>query len=78
MQAAKNYCVLHNRWNTAFELSTVHALLDIPDLFTTHRVNVLSENNLEKSVQLNVEAGYYKHAAEHTFRVRKFRHLRLV
>lgn len=70
IQAAKNYCVLHNRWNTAFQLSTKYKLLDIPDLFAKHCVNLLGENSVEKSIEFNVEAGYYKHAAEHTFRVR--------
>lgn len=71
IQAAKRYCILHNRWNIAFRLSTKYKLLDIPDLFAKHCLNMSGENNLEKSVEINMEAGYYKHAAEHTFRVNK-------
>lgn len=71
IQTAKNYCIMHNRWNIAFKLSTKYKLLDIPDLFAKHCVSLIGENSLEKSVEINVEAGYYKHAAEHTFRVGK-------
>lgn len=71
IQTLKNYCVSNNKWSSAFQLSIKYKLLDVPDLFAKHCVNVLGEYSLEKSVQINFEAGYYKHAAEHSFRVRQ-------
>lgn len=70
IETAKNYCILHNRWSHAFKLSTKHNLTDIPDLFTKHSTDLISQNQLTLAIEINIDAKYFKHAALHTFKVR--------
>lgn len=69
IETAKNYCIVHNRWSHAFKLSTKHNLIDIPDLFTKHSGDLISQNQLTLAIEINIDAKYFKHAAQHTFKV---------
>lgn len=69
IETAKRLCVLHNRWNLAFNLAIKYDLPDIALLFEKYNAELLNKKDFKKAIEVNVQAEYYLQAAGYTYKV---------
>lgn len=77
VNAAIDLCILHNRWNMAIDLAKKFNITKISDLFIKYTKHLEEQGSLFAAIDVNVQAKFYLHAAEHAFKV-KFQTLRSI
>jgi hypothetical protein len=71
VNAAIDLCILHNRWNTAIDLAKKFNITKISDLFIKYTTHLEEQGSLFAAIDVNIQAKFYLHAAEHAFKVLK-------
>lgn len=65
-------CILHNRWDTAIDLAKKFNITKVSDLFIKYTTHLEEQGSLLTAIDVNMQAKFYLHAAEHVFKVKRF------
>ncbi|KAG5898787.1 hypothetical protein JTB14_010997 [Gonioctena quinquepunctata] len=67
VKSAINLCILHNRWDVAIDLAKKYNISKISELLIKYTNHLVEQGQIMNAIQMNIQAKYYLHAAEHAF-----------
>ncbi|XP_018578851.1 WD repeat-containing protein 35 isoform X2 [Anoplophora glabripennis] len=69
VKSAINLCIMHNRWDVAIDLAKKFNISKISDLLMKYTNHLVEQGQVMNAIQMNVQARYYLHAAEHAYKL---------